>query len=102
MAIDAEKFKEDHLNAFKERMRITSSDEDENLKKMLSSSIVAVALLVGANEIDDMLVELAFERARYVYHDALDEFQTNYANEIELQAMVHSLKEAEHAKKKDD
>ncbi|OFR41702.1 hypothetical protein HMPREF2887_05545 [Streptococcus sp. HMSC071H03] len=102
MAIDTTKFVDEQLAAFKERMRITSTDEDDNLKKMLSSSIVAVALLVGADEIDDMLVELAFERARYVYHDALDEFQTNYANEIELQAMVHSLKEAEHARKKDD
>lgn len=102
MAIDTKKFADGQLAAFKERMRITSDDEDDNLKKMLSSSIVAVALLVGADEIDDMLVELAFERARYVYHDALDEFQTNYANEIELQAMVHSLKEAEHARKKDD
>ncbi|MBF7050568.1 MULTISPECIES: hypothetical protein [unclassified Streptococcus] len=102
MAIDTTKFVDEQLAAFKERMRITSADEDDNLKKMLSSSIVAVALLVGADEIDDMLVELAFERARYVYHDALDEFQTNYANEIELQAMVHSLKEAEHARKKDD
>lgn len=102
MAIDTTKFADEELAAFKERMRITSDDEDDNLKKMLSSSIVAVALLVGADEIDDMLVELAFERARYVYHDALDEFQTNYANEIELQAMVHSLKEAERAKKKDD
>lgn len=102
MAIDTTKFVDEQLAAFKERMRITSADEDDNLKKMLSSSIVAVALLVGADEIDDMLVELTFERARYVYHDALDEFQTNYANEIELQAMVHSLKEAEHARKKDD
>lgn len=102
MAIDTTKFVDEQLAAFKERMRITSADEDDNLKKMLSSSIVAVALLVGADEIDDMLVELVFERARYVYHDALDEFQTNYANEIELQAMVHSLKEAEHARKKDD
>lgn len=102
MAIDTTKFVDEQLAAFKERMRITSADEDDNLKKMLSSSIVAVALLVGADEIDDMLVELAFERARYVYHDALDEFQTNYANEIELQAMVHFLKEAEHARKKDD
>jgi hypothetical protein len=102
MAIDTTEFANGQLTAFKERMRITSDDEDGNLKKMLSSSIVAVALLVGADEIDDMLVELAFERARYVYHDALDEFQTNYANEIELQAMVHSLKEAEHARKKDD
>lgn len=102
MAIDTTKFADEQLVAFKERMRITSADEDDNLKKMLSSSIVAVALLVGADEIDDMLVELAFERSRYVYHDALDEFQTNYANEIELQAMVHSLKEAERAKKKDD
>jgi len=39
MAIDTVKFVEDNLPAFKERMRITSEDEDGRLKKMLTSSI---------------------------------------------------------------
>ena len=93
MAIDTVKFVEDNLPAFKERMRITSEDEDGRLKKMLTSSIVATTSLVGATELHEMLTELTFERARYVYHDALDEFQKNYADEIELQTFLNSLKE---------
>lgn len=93
MAIDTANFAEKNLQAFKERMRITSGDEDERLKRMLASSIVATTSLVGATELDEMLTELTFERARYVYHDALDEFQKNYADEIELQTFLNSLKE---------
>ena len=93
MAIDTTEFVEKNLQAFKDRMRITSGDEDERLKRMLSSSIVATTSLVGATELDDLLTELTFERARYVYHDALDEFQKNYADEIELQTLLNSLKE---------
>lgn len=93
MAIDTANFAVENLQAFKERMRITSEDEDERLKRMLTSSIVATTSLVGATELDEMLTELTFERARYVYHDALDEFQKNYADEIELQTFLNSLKE---------
>lgn len=93
MAIDTDEFAKNELQAFKERMRITSEDEDERLKRMLTSSIVATTSLVGATELDEMLTELTFERARYVYHDALDEFQKNYADEIELQTFLNSLKE---------
>lgn len=93
MAIDTANFAEKNLQAFKDRMRITSEDEDERLKRMLTSSIVATTSLVGATELDDLLTELTFERARYVYHDALDEFQKNYADEIELQTFLNSLKE---------
>lgn len=93
MAIDTDEFAKNELQAFKERMRITSEDEDERLKRMLASSIVATTSLVGATELDEMLTELTFERARYVYHDALDEFQKNYADEIELQTFLNSLKE---------
>ena len=92
MAIDTANFVKENLQAFKERMRITSGDEDERLKRMLASSIVATTSLVGATELDEMLTELTFERARYVYHDALDEFQKNYADEIELQTFLNSLK----------
>ena len=93
MAIDTANFVDKNLQAFKDRMRITSGDEDERLKRMLASSIVATTSLVGATELDDLLTELTFERARYVYHDALDEFQKNYADEIELQTLLNSLKE---------
>lgn len=93
MAIDTANFADKNLQAFKDRMRITSGDEDERLKRMLASSIVATTSLVGATELDEMLTELTFERARYVYHDALDEFQKNYADEIELQTFLNSLKE---------
>jgi hypothetical protein len=93
MAIDTDEFAKNELQAFKERMRITSEDEDGRLKRMLASSIVATTSLVGATELDEMLTELTFERARYVYHDALDEFQKNYADEIELQTFLNSLKE---------
>lgn len=93
MAIDTAIFAGENLQAFKDRMRITSGDEDERLKRMLTSSIVATTSLVGATELDEMLTELTFERARYVYHDALDEFQKNYADEIELQTFLNSLKE---------
>lgn len=93
MAIDTANFVDKNLQAFKDRMRITSEDEDERLKRMLTSSIVATTSLVGATELDDLLTELTFERARYVYHDALDEFQKNYADEIELQTFLNLLKE---------
>lgn len=93
MAIDTDNFVDKNLQAFKDRMRITSRDEDERLRRMLASSIVATTSLVGATELDEMLTELTFERARYVYHDALDEFQKNYADEIELQTFLNSLKE---------
>ncbi|RKW01376.1 MAG: hypothetical protein D8H99_15640 [Streptococcus sp.] len=93
MAIDTDNFVDKNLQAFKDRMRITSGDEDERLRRMLTSSIVATTSLVGATELDEMLTELTFERARYVYHDALDEFQKNYADEIELQTFLNSLKE---------
>lgn len=93
MAIDTDNFVDENLQAFKDRMHITSGDEDKRLRRMLASSIVATTSLVGATELDEMLTELTFERARYVYHDALDEFQKNYADEIELQTFLNSLKE---------
>lgn len=79
---EASKFAEEHLEAFKERMSITH-DEDENLKRLLASSVVAVAKLVGASAFDETLVELTFERSMCAYNDALDEFKTLYAEEIE-------------------
>lgn len=81
--IVAEEFAEECLSDFKVRMRINHDEEDKNLKQMLASSILAIQSLVGAIEVTDRVKELTFERARYLYHDALDEFRKNYSDEIE-------------------
>lgn len=75
---------ESNLEAFKNRMRIFGNVEDENLKKMLTSSATMILRLVGVSDFVDKpeVEELVFERARYIYNDALDEFMTNYEDEI--------------------
>lgn len=80
---EAKKFAETHFDEFKERLRITGDDEDDMLKRMLASSVVAIAKLVGASALDEDLIELSFERAMFDYNDALDEFKKLYASEIE-------------------
>lgn len=82
MGIDANQFVETHLDSFKLRMRISHDAEDDNLVMMLSASVRAIAKLTGSHQVSDEFVELVMERARYVYHDALDEFRTNYDDEI--------------------
>lgn len=79
-----------HLDAFKLRIRVFGDQEDINLTTMLTSSYVAVARLVGLDDLstDRQAEELVFERARYVYNDALDEFMQNYNSEI---AMVYQF-----------
>ncbi|WP_421426055.1 hypothetical protein [Streptococcus suis] len=72
------------LENFKERMRITHEIEDDKLIRMLTSSALAIATLVGASSFDDTIEELVLERAMYLYHDSLDEFQKNYSDEIEI------------------
>lgn len=93
--MDATTFAQTYLQQFKERMRITGSDEDRHLKSLLSASWLAIIFLVGADELDEVLVELVFERARYVYHDALDEFQHNYADEIEVLTIAYRMRREE-------
>ena len=83
MVDDAKVFAEEHLDALKERLRIMHQTEDDKLKRILASSVVAIAKLVGASRYDDSLVELSCERSMFVYNDALDEFRSLYADEIE-------------------
>ena len=92
----AQDFASKQLEAFKNRMRISTNDasELENLKRMLSASYVSILQLVGIednpNECD---IELIFERARYVYNDALDEFLHNYENDIHYAWLNHHLEQ---------
>jgi hypothetical protein len=89
---EAQVFAESNLSDFKARMRIATNDEGEmnNLKSMLSASFVVVTSLVGVNTADDEDVkELVFERSRYVYNDAADEFLNNYKQDIHYAYVAH-------------
>lgn len=82
---DATDWASANLNAFKQRMRISTNDPDElaNLTRMLVASYTSILRLVGVLDATDPEVEeLIFERTRYTYNDALDEFKENYKQNI--------------------
>lgn len=76
------------LQTFKERMHIFHNGEDDNLKRLLSFSIAFVRekcgefTVNGDSDIDKRATELAIERARYAYNDALEYFEDNFLSEI--------------------
>lgn len=76
------------LQEFKDRMHISHSSEDDNLKRLLSFSVVAIKNscgdfdIYGTAETDSRAKELVFERTRYAYNDALEYFQENFISEI--------------------
>ena len=71
------------LKEFKGRMKIMHSSEDDNLKRLLSSSLVALKASCGEFGFDnEMGKELVFERARYLYNDSLEFFSDNFLTEI--------------------
>ncbi len=79
---------ENLLNTFKERMHISHSIEDDNLKHMLRQSIAYVEDTCGLFEVeaqtnlDYRAVELVLERARYTYNEALEYFEDNFLSEV--------------------
>lgn len=82
---DAKTWATSNLNSFKQRMRISTNDSDElaNLTDMLIASYTSILRLVGVPDASDPEVkELIFERSRYTYNDALDEFKENYKQNI--------------------
>ncbi|MDC0825450.1 hypothetical protein [Lactococcus petauri] len=94
----AEKWAINNLEAFKHRMRISATDENEidNLNLMLATSYISILRLVGVKDASDLEVkELIFERARYVYNDALDEFEGNYRKNIYYLWLAHKPNEEE-------
>lgn len=72
------------LEKFKDRMRITHSIEDDNLREILSSSYESVKYSCGDFDISKNMRgrELVFERSRYVYNDSLEFFEDNFLSEI--------------------
>ncbi|WLR52460.1 hypothetical protein LC040_06040 [Bacillus tianshenii] len=82
------------LNQFKERMHL-GDDEDENLRRILSSSVTALKRACGSYDIntDETFKELVFERSRYVYNDALEFFNRNFLSEINSLGIDKALAE---------
>nr|WP_258832820.1 phage gp6-like head-tail connector protein [Peribacillus frigoritolerans] len=76
------------LEEFKERMHISHSSEDDNLKRLLSFSISAIKSscgefdIYGEKDTDQRAKELTFERTRYAYNDALEYFDDNFLSQI--------------------
>ncbi|UII58677.1 phage gp6-like head-tail connector protein (plasmid) [Cytobacillus spongiae] len=81
-------------------MHITHN-EDDNLKRLLSFSIVAIKSscgsfeVYGETDIDLQAKELVFERTRYVYNDALEYFNDNFLSEINSLGLDIALEEEE-------
>lgn len=72
------------VEQFKDRMHITHSAEDDNLKRLLSFSVSALQEVCGKFDIEknERAKELVFERARYAYNDAVEYFEENFLSEI--------------------
>jgi len=84
----------DILKEFKERMHL-GDEEDKNLERILSASIVALQKACGSYDInvDEDFKELVFERSRYVYNDALEFFNDNFLSQITALGMGKALEE---------
>lgn len=72
------------LKEFKGRMKIMHDSEDDNLKRLLSSSLLAIKRDCGDFDISENEAgkELVFERARYAYNDSLEFFTDNFLTDI--------------------
>lgn len=70
------------LKEFKERMHISHSSEDENLKEILEESKLYIESKTGLDESDSRAKMLIFSRSRYVYNDAVEFFEDNFLSEI--------------------
>ena len=85
------------LKAFKERMRIFHSGEDNNLSQMLESSESAILSLVGSKDTADPRVrELILERARYAYNDQVEFFYGNFQGDLMALSLENYKPEEKH------
>ena len=71
------------LGEFKGRMKIFHGTEDEELRRILYASFLALQSACGKFSWDNERgKELVFERSRYVYNDYLEFFNENFVSEL--------------------
>ncbi|HFJ9493192.1 TPA: hypothetical protein ACGW7D_005689 [Bacillus cereus] len=82
------------LQQFKDRMHL-GDDEDDNLKRILSTSNKALLRVCGNYDLnkDEEFKELVFERSRYIYNDALEYFDKNFLSQINSLGIDKALEE---------
>ncbi|TFW46994.1 hypothetical protein ES895_28395 [Bacillus sp. 007/AIA-02/001] len=82
------------LQEFKDRMHL-GDGEDDNLKRILSTSNKALLRVCGNYDLnkDEEFKELVFERSRYVYNDALEYFDKNFLSQINSLGIDKALDE---------
>ncbi|MGH0686679.1 hypothetical protein [Bacillus mycoides] len=82
------------LQEFKERMHL-GDEEDDNLKRILSTSNKALLRVCGDYDLNnnEEFRELVFERSRYVYNDALEYFDKNFLSQINSLGIDKALEE---------
>ncbi|KAB7675345.1 MULTISPECIES: hypothetical protein [Bacillus] len=82
------------LQEFKDRMHL-GDEEDDNLKRILSTSNKALLRVCGNYDLnkDEEFKELVFERSRYVYNDALEYFDKNFLSQINSLGIDKALEE---------
>ncbi|HDR8486324.1 TPA: hypothetical protein QC445_003135 [Bacillus cereus] len=82
------------LQGFKERMHL-GDEEDDNLKRILSTSNKSLLRVCGDYDINtnEEFKELVFERSRYVYNDALEYFDKNFLSQINSLGVDKALEE---------
>ena len=82
------------LQEFKDRMHL-GDDEDDNLKRILSTSNKALLRVCGNYDLnkDEEFKELVFERSRYIYNDALEYFDKNFLSQINSLGIDKALEE---------
>lgn len=82
------------LQQFKDRMHL-GDEEDDNLRRILFASNQALIKVCGNYDLntDEVFKELIFERARYVYNDALEYFNQNFLSQINSLSIEKALEE---------
>ncbi|HDR8070578.1 TPA: hypothetical protein QCY71_003556 [Bacillus cereus] len=82
------------LQEFKERVHL-GDEEDDNLKRILSTSNKALLRVCGDYDLNnnEEFKELVFERSRYAYNDALEYFDKNFLSQINSLGVDKALEE---------
>ncbi|MED3799818.1 phage head-tail connector protein [Lysinibacillus capsici] len=82
------------LAELKSRLRITWNDEDAELERIINRAKSYFEKLTSKTfsfELDSWETELLLERCRYVYNNAADEFENNFADELKRLIMHVAL-----------
>lgn len=74
------------LTELKSRLNITWDDKDADLQRVIDrakSYFLRLTSKAFSFELDSWETELLLERCRYVYNNAADEFEKNFADELQ-------------------